>query len=71
MIFENNDYSKEESEYSYKWMIELDNMVMFWSKEYGDDLMINMDMIKCFDLKNVIVECECFYKFYVNDLKLV
>lgn len=68
---ENNNYEDSNSEYCYKRMIESDNIVFFWSKEYGDNPMMNSDVIKRFDPKTAIVECERFYDFYVNDLKLV
>lgn len=68
---DNNDYDAADSEYSYKRMVESDNIVMFWSKEYGNDPIKNADSTKSFDPKKAIVECERFYDFYVNDLKLV
>ncbi|PKB14960.1 DUF6055 domain-containing protein [Flavobacterium sp. 5] len=71
MVPDNNDYRKEESEYSYKRMLESDNIALFWNKEYGNDPMTNADPTKRFDPKTAMAECERFYKFYVNDLKLV
>ncbi|NEW77902.1 MAG: hypothetical protein GZ086_00425 [Gelidibacter sp.] len=68
---EKNNYEDAESDYSYSRMIESDNIAMFWNKEYGNDPMTNADSTKRFDPKKVIVECERFYNFYVNDLKLV
>nr|MDQ8212881.1 DUF6055 domain-containing protein [Mariniflexile sp. KMM 9835] len=68
---ENNDYKNEDSDYSYSRMIESDNIAMFWHKEYGNNPMGNTDTIKRFDPKKAIIECERFYNYYVNDLKLV
>ncbi|REH00955.1 DUF6055 domain-containing protein [Flavobacterium aquicola] len=68
---ENNNYDAPDSDYSYSRMIESDNIAMFWHKEYGSDPMLNADEKKRFDPKQAIAECERFYNFYVNDLKLV
>ncbi|MEN3324452.1 DUF6055 domain-containing protein [Mariniflexile soesokkakense] len=68
---ENNNYDDPESDYSYSRMIESDNIAMFWHKEYGNNPMTNSDFTKSFDPKTAIIECERFYNFYVNDLKLV
>lgn len=71
LVSENNNYDSKESDYSYSRMIESDNIAMFWHKEYGDNPMINNDSTKRFDPKKAMAECERFYNFYVNDLKLV
>ncbi len=68
---ENNDYSDPESEFSYKRMVESDNFALFWHKEYGDDPMSNADSTKRFDPKEAIQECERFYNYYVDELKIV
>lgn len=68
---ENNNYEDTESDYSYSRMIESDNIAMFWHKEYGKNPMTNTDSTKRFDPKKAIIECERFYNFYINDLKLV
>nr|WP_315156142.1 DUF6055 domain-containing protein [uncultured Flavobacterium sp.] len=68
---ENNNYDSPDSDYSYSRMIESDNIAIFWHKEYGNDPMLNTDAGKRFDPKTAIAECERFYSFYVNDLKLV
>ena|SRR6218665_65722 len=71
MVPEHNNYDSLDSDYSYSRMIESDNIVMFWHKEYGSDPTLNADLKKRFDPKKAIEECERFYQFYVNDLKLV
>lgn len=68
---ENNNYDSPDSDYSYSRMIESDNIAVFWHKEYGNDPMMNADSTKRFNPKTAIAECERFYNFYVNDLKLV
>ena len=68
---DNNNYDSADSDYSYSRMIESDNIAMFWHKEYGSDPMLNADVAKRFDPKQALAECERFYNFYVNDLKLV
>lgn len=68
---ENNNYESPASDYSYSRMLESDNIVLFWHKEYGDNPMLNTDTTKRFDPKSAMAECERFYSFYVNDLKLV
>nr|WP_319509427.1 DUF6055 domain-containing protein [uncultured Draconibacterium sp.] len=68
---EGNDFSNPESEYSYKHMTESDNFALFWAKEYGDDPMANPDATKRFDPKEAIEECERFYNYYVDELKIV
>lgn len=70
-IPENNDYNNNESEYSYKRMIQSDNIAIFWAKEFGDNPTTNTDSTKRFDPNYAIKELERFYSFYVNDLKLV
>jgi len=68
---ENNDYNSNESAYSYKRMVQSDNIVIFWHKEFGDDPATNTDEKKRFDPRECIKELERFYAFYVNNLKLV
>ncbi len=68
---DNNDYSNNESEYSNQRRIESDNIVIFWAKEFGNDPAQNADATKRFDPNTAIKECERFYDYYVNDLKIV
>lgn len=37
----NNDYKNDESEYSFKHMVQGDNIAIFWHKEFGDDPTLN------------------------------
>lgn len=70
-IPENNDYSSNESEYSYKRMVQSDNIAIFWHKEFGDDPKTNTDEKKRFDVHEALKELERFYRYYVDDLQLV
>ncbi len=67
----NNDFNDNESEYSFKRMVQGDDMAIFWSKEYGDDPMTNPNEKKRFDPNESLKECERFYDYYVNELKIV
>ncbi len=66
-----NNFEDAESEYSYSRMAESDNLVMFWHKSYGNNPMENSDSNKRFDADKAMAECERFYNYYVNDLRLV
>lgn len=66
-----NDYNNEESEFSYKRMMQSPNIAIFWHKEFGADPMQNSDTTKRFDVHAALKECERFYDYYVNDLKIV
>ncbi|HOK95614.1 MAG TPA: DUF6055 domain-containing protein [Anaerohalosphaeraceae bacterium] len=68
---ENNDYNSQDSEYCFKRMVQSDNIAIFWSKEYGDDPLGNPDARKRFDVQFMLSECERFYKYYIDELKLV
>lgn len=68
---QNNDYNSNESEYSFQRMVQGDNMALFWSKEYGDNPMANPNERKRFDPHESLRECERFYDYYVNELKMV
>jgi hypothetical protein len=70
-IAENNDYSNPESDYSFKRMVEGENIAIFWHKEFGEDPTSNTNERKRFNPKEAIKELERFYDYYVNNLKLV
>jgi hypothetical protein len=71
LVPEGNDFNNKESEYCYQRMIQTANIGLFWNREFGDDPMANRDEKKRFDVNFAIKECERFYDYYVNDLKLV
>jgi hypothetical protein len=68
---EGNDYDAPESEFSKSRMKESPNLAAFWSKDFGDDPMMNPDSTQHFDMEYAMAECERFYDFYVNELKFV
>ncbi|MFA5202526.1 MAG: DUF6055 domain-containing protein [Bacteroidales bacterium] len=71
LVPKNNDYDNNESDYSFRRMAESDNIAIFWHKDYGDDPMKVSDERKRFDVQFALKECERFYNYYVNDLKVV
>ena len=70
-IPENNDYSNNESDYSFQRKVEGDNIAIFWHKEFGSDPTVNSNERKRFNPAEALKELERFYEFYVNNLKLV
>ncbi len=68
---ENNDFNNPESEFCFDRMVESDNIALFWHKEYGNDPMANPDSSKRFDPNMALKECERFYNYYVDELKMV
>lgn len=71
LVPDSNDYSNDESEYCYKHMVQSENIALFWNKEYGDDPMTNPIENKRFNPKQALKECDRFYDYYVNDLKML
>lgn len=67
----NNDFNNPASEYCYKRSLEGPDIIIFWSKEYGQNPMKNPDTARRFDVKRALKECERFYHFYVDSLKMV
>jgi|GEM_PF-47751 len=70
-IPEGNDYTSRESDYCFDRMVEGPNVAIFWHKEYGDDPLNHPDENKRFDVHELLSECERFYNYYVDELKLV
>jgi len=68
---DHNNYSDSTSEFSNSRKAESANIAIFWSKEFGQDPMQNADVTKRFDTDAALKECERFYDFYVNKLKIV
>lgn len=68
---DSNDFNDNNSAYSYQRMVQGDDIAIFWNKEYGDDPLLNPDVNKRFDVKRMLSECERFYDYYVNVLKMV
>ncbi|WP_320018692.1 DUF6055 domain-containing protein [Labilibaculum manganireducens] len=68
---DSNDFSCDTSKYCYKRMVQSANIALFWDKEFGGNPMTNADETKRFDANEALKECERFYNYYVNDLKIV
>ena len=66
-----NDYANNDSEYSFQRMVQSDNIAIFWNKEFGNDPLTNPNEAKRFDVHAALKECERFYDYYVNELKIV
>lgn len=66
-----NDYTDNESDYSFERMAESENFALFWHKEYGQDPSVNQNENKTFDVDSVLAVSEIVYDTYVNDLKIV
>jgi len=71
MVPEGNDFNNDEHEFSYKRMVESNNIAIFWSKEFGPDLSKNADPAARLDMDQVLKECDRFYNFYVDTLAFV
>ncbi|WP_321316467.1 DUF6055 domain-containing protein [Labilibaculum sp.] len=68
---DSNDFSCDTSKYCYKRMVQSANIALFWDKEFGDNPMTNADETKRFNANEALMECERFYNYYVNDLRMV
>ena len=71
LVPDSNDYEDVESEFCFSRMVQSDNIAIFWHKEYGDDPMTNPDSGKRFDVNFALKECERFYSYYTNELKMI
>lgn len=63
-----NDYADASSEFCNQRSAQSDDLAMFWAKEYGDDPTKNADPKKRFDPQQSLVECERFYRYYIDVL---
>lgn len=72
------DLNDPASKWSYKRMAETENVVLFWAREFGDNITaapayvvdsVSHDMNV--DLANLLARLEQFYRFYYNDLSFV
>lgn len=68
---DDNNFNDTSSEYCYRRSIQGNDIIIFWSREYGRDPMIDPDSSRRFDVKRALKECERFYQFYVDSLHLV
>ena len=68
---DDNDFRDKESEFSFYRMVESDHVAIFWHREYGDDPMANPDESRRFDVNHMLEECERYFNYYVDELRLV
>lgn len=68
---DNNNYSDNNSKYSFQRMVSSENIAIFWAKELGNDPSINTDSTSRINVKEALQESERFYDYYVNKLKFV
>ena len=71
MVPDSNDYSNPTSDFCFDRMVESKNIALFWHKEYGMNPMENHDSTRRFNPNEAINECERFYEYYVDELKLI
>lgn len=71
MVPQGDDFNNPDSSYCYQRMVQSKNVAIFWHKEYGLDPMSNPDEKKRFDVHAALTECERFYQFYVDSMKMV
>jgi hypothetical protein len=64
-----NDYNNDESEFSYKRMVQSDNIAIFWHKEFGNDPLTDPAENRRFDVKAMLSESERIYNYYVDVMK--
>ncbi len=68
---QDQDYNDPNSEFCYPRSVQGDNVIIFWSKEHGNDPSRHTDPNKTFDVNDMLSECERYYKTYVDNMKLV
>lgn len=68
---ENNNFDDNNSTFSNRRKVESANVVIFWSKDYGDDPMKNADSSKRFDVQRALGETERSYNYYVDTLQVL
>lgn len=68
---EGNDFNSPDAEFSHSRKLESENIVIFWSKEFGANPLLHADEKKRFDVQEASRELERFYRYYVDVLKLV
>lgn len=69
-----NDFTKEDSKWSFARCAYTDDVIVFWEKPFGKDLSKAPDLeghnMKV-DLNNLLTRIQSFYDFYKNDLKFI
>lgn len=69
-----NDFTSPDSKWSFNRMAATDNIVVFWAKEFGDNITTAPDLdgnnMKV-DLANLLAQLEHFYSYFYHDLAWV
>ncbi len=69
-----NDFTSPDSKWSFHRMAATDNIVVFWAKDFGDNITTAPDLdghnMKV-DLANLLAQLEHFYNYFYNDLAWV
>ncbi len=68
---QSNDFTKEESQWSYYRMDYSDNFIVFWEKGFGSNPFTVTDQALRVDIKDLLEKAELFYDVNVNKLKFV
>lgn len=64
-----NKFEQPDGEFSYDYMAESENLVLFWAKSFGKDPMKYADESKRFFPEEILREGERIYNYYVDKLK--
>jgi len=71
---QNNDFTSADSKWSYARCAYTDDIIVFWEKDFGDDLSASPDLegknMKV-DLDNLLQRLQTFYDYYKYDLKFI
>ena len=67
---QSNDFTKEESQWSY-YRMDSDNFIVFWEKGFGSNPFTVTDQALRVDIKDLLEKAELFYDVNVNKLKFV
>ncbi|SCI09326.1 DUF6055 domain-containing protein [uncultured Bacteroides sp.] len=66
-----NKFNQLDGQFSYDYMAESENLVLFWAKSFGKDPMNYADKSRRFNPEEILREGERFYNYYRDKLKFV
>lgn len=66
-----NKFNQPDGQFSYDYMTESENLVLFWAKSFGKEPTKYADKGKRFCPEEILSEGERFYNYYVDQLKFV
>ena len=66
-----NKFNQPDGQFSYDYMTESENLVLFWAKSFGKEPTKYADKGKRFCPEEILREGERFYNYYVDKLKFV